>query len=247
MSETEKIKICSHCGVELENHMNYCPVCGAIATKKEKKNLENIEVVKKENEPLPKTDYQKLTLRERRKLTLEITGLILLSGIFITVVIDFITAHAITWSRYPLALSIVVFINIALTSFLYNYTLPATALSWISTTVVLLLLAHFTTNISWLPQLVIPIIFSAYLIVSVMIIIIKNLKKHGLNIIGLGLLAAGFLCVSIEITISLYAQKPINPEWSLIVFTGVTPGAVLLFFLHHRLKKKTDLKRFFHI
>jgi hypothetical protein len=35
--------------------------------------------------------------------------------------------------------------------------------------------------------------------------------------------------------------------WSLIVFACILPVAVILFYIHYRLNRGTDLRRFFHI
>lgn len=227
--------------------MNYCPVCGEPSIEEGLINPENIKITKNNKEKVPPTDYQKLTAREKRKLTWEIAGIILLSGILVTSVIDYVINQSVSWSRYPVSISLIVFLNITVITFLYRHIFWAGALSWVSTCTGLLFWDWITDSFNWSLELGIPILTILYIIVLALIFIIHKLKKLGLNIIVYALIATGIFCLCVEAIISLYTKEHIKLEWSIIVVASVIPVAFLLFILHQRLKRKTDLKRFFHI
>ncbi|HZH72559.1 MAG TPA: zinc ribbon domain-containing protein, partial [Mariniphaga sp.] len=91
------------------------------------------------------------------------------------------------------------------------------------------------------------IILVAYLSVLILIFFIRQARQKGLNVIAYSVIAAGILSICTEGMISIFIQNKIYLGWSLIVMVSVFFIAIPLFYIHYRLKKATDLKRFFHI
>ena len=209
--------------------------------------IEYIKVRKHEQDKKLLTDYQKLTKAEKMKLFWQISGIILISGILITLVIDLVVNNALSWSKYPVVVCSVIFINISLLRFLYNTIVFLLFGSFVSVSALLVLLDMFNGAIGWGVKLGVPLLFAAYIVFFVLILLIRLAKKHGLNIIAYCLLASGLLCICTEGIISLYRLNRFYIEWSLIVMASVLPVSVLLLYIHYRLKKGTNLKRFFHI
>ena len=241
------MRSCKNCGVELENNMNFCPLCGEPVIDESTENIEYIEIRKRQQEEKRLTDYQKLTRDEKRKLFWEISGIILISGIFVTLIIDFIGDYSISWSKYPLLVCAVAFINISLISFWYQRIFLLLSLSFFSTSALLIILDMFNGSIGWGVKLGIPLLLAAYIIVFILVLLIRLASKRGLNIIAYSFIAAGLLSICTEGIISLYTQSHFHLEWSIVTMASVVPVAALLLFIHFRLKKGIDLKRFFHI
>lgn len=239
------MKKCINCGVELERSMNFCPLCGEPVLDEDSNNTEYIKVRLKERREL--TDFQRLTSDQKRKLFWEISGIILISGIIITLIIDFLSDHSLSWSKYPLAICSILFINITLISFFYQNHFFVLSGSFISSSTLLILLDLFTGELNWGISLGIPLLFGAYFVVYVLIILIKRSKNKGMNIIAYSLLATGLLSIVTEAFISKYRIKELHLEWSLIVMASILPIAGLLLYLHFRLRRGRDLTRFFHI
>jgi hypothetical protein len=241
------MKNCNYCGVELEKNMNFCPLCGEPVMDENTDHLEYIEVRKRKQEENLLTDYQKLTKNQKRKLFWQISGIILLSGILVTLILDFIGNQTITWSRYTIAICAVLFLNTTMINFWYKKIPLLLIGSFISTSALLLLLDIFHGTIGWGVKLGAPILFAAYVIVFILISLIKAARKRGLNIIAYCLIASGLLSICTEGIISVQTMDRFHIDWSIIVMASVLLVAILLLFIHHRLKKVTDLKRFFHI
>lgn len=239
------MKNCTHCGVELENSMNFCPLCGEPVLDEISNNSDYIKVRLKERSEL--TVFQKLTPSQKRKLSWEISGIILISGILVTFIIDIIGDYNLSWSKYSIAVCSILFINITLFNFFYHRRLLVLIGSFVSSSALLLLLNLFTGEMNWGIKLGIPLLFGAYFVVYMLIILIKRSKNKGMNIIAYSLLAAGLLCIVTEAFISKYRIKDLHLEWSYIVMASVVPIAGLLLYLHFRLRRGRDLKRFFHI
>lgn len=239
------MKNCTNCGIELETSMNFCPLCGEGVPDENSKHSDYIKVRLKERSEL--TEFQRLTPAQKRKLFWEISGIILISGIIVTFIIDFISDNSLSWSKYPLAICAILFINITLVNFFYHNHFLVLLGSFISSSALLVLLDLFTGYVNWGMQLGIPLLFGAYFVVYVLIILIKRSENKGLNVIAYSLIAAGMLSMVTEAFISKYRIKELQLEWSLIVMASVIPIAGLLLYLHFRLRRGRDLKRFFHI
>lgn len=241
------MKTCSNCGAELENSMNFCPLCGEPMIHANTENTEYIKLRKREQEKKLMTDYQKLSGLQKRKLFWEISGILLISGMLITLIIDLLDGFTITWSKYTLAVCAVILINITLIVFWWKKIILWMAGSFVSTSALLVLLDLFNGNTGWGLKFGIPLLFAAYLIIFALIWLIWKTRERELNLITYSLLAAGLLCVCIEGLISLYSENTLALSWSLIVMASVLPVSSLLFYIQYRMKKGTDLKRFFHI
>jgi|GEM_PF-192862 len=238
---------CSYCGVELEENTNFCSLCGEPVWSKKADNLEYIKSRKQEQEQKLLTDYQKLTSFQKRMVFWQISGMILIAGSIITLIIDLLTSQGITWSRYPLTVTLVLFINITLIAFWYRKMLLLLTFSFLATSVLLILLDIYAGNTGWGMQLGILLLLAGYVGIYVFIAMVRNSKQKGLNIIAYSLIISGVLCVCTDGILSLYSGTSLHFGWSLIVMASVAIIAPVLLYVHYRLKKVTDLKRFFHI
>ena len=164
-----------------------------------------------------------------------------------TLVINLVENHTILWSKYPATVGLVVFINITLYTFSHKRVILFTAISFLSTAVLLILLDIYTKTTSFELNLGMPMLLAAYITVFVLSFMIRRAKQKGLNIIAYSFIAAGLLSICTDGIITLYSGNTLKFGWSLIVIVSVVFISIVLFYIHYRLKKATDLKRFFHI
>jgi hypothetical protein len=241
------MKICPHCGVELEEPVQICPLCryDLHDGKTDPKEISRVADVQQYDRFL--SDYVKLTRNQKRKLFWELSGIILLSCILITLIIDIVLSGTIMWSRYSITVCLVLFANFTLLSFWRQKLLLLLGGSFISTSSLLVLLDIYNKSIGWGTKLGIPLLSALYLMIFMLTWIIRITKQPGFNILGYGFIAAGVLCVCAEGILSVYFSDHISLGWSLIVFACMVPVAAILFFFHYRLNRGTDLRRFFHI
>jgi hypothetical protein len=119
--------------------------------------------------------------------------------------------------------------------------------SFLSLSILLILLDIFSGYTGWGLKLGIPLLLAVYFVISIFILMIKKAKEKQLNLIAYFFIASGVLSICVEGIISFYTNKMLKLHWSLLVIASVIPVAAILFFIHYRLKKGADLKRFFHI
>ena len=238
---------CSNCGVELEENANFCSLCGEPVWNKNTDNLAYLKSRKLKQEEELLTDYQKLTSFQKRMLFWKISGIILISGIITTLIIDLLGNQAVTWSKYPVTAGLVLYLNTTLIAFWYRKLLLLLFFSFLATSVLLILLDIYAGNAGWGMQLGIPLLLAGYTGIFVFIFIVRKAEQMGLNIIAYSLIVSGVLSICIDGILSLYSGNTLHFGWRLIVMVSVAIVAVLLLYIHFKLKKGTDLKRFFHI
>ena len=238
---------CNNCGVELEENANFCSLCGEPLVKMTRDNLDIINSGKTLQDEKLSMDFQKLTGIQKRKIFWKISGIILISAMILTLLIDFIANQTITWSKYPAAVSFVLFINFTLNTYLHKKNLLLLAISFLFTTFLFILFDIYAGETGWELKLGVPVLLALYITIYSLVLLIRNAKQKGLNIIAFSLIASGLLCIYIEAIISIFFQNSLTFGWSLIVLVSVALISTLLFYIHYRLKKATDLKRFFHI
>jgi len=236
---------CRNCGVELEENANYCSLCGESVLKNTGTEMDYLDPNYRRKKEL--TNYQRLSHLQRQKVFLEIAGMVLFSGVLVTFIINFLADHTITWSRYVVAAGLVLFSNIYIITLLRKKLLLLFSLSFVTTAFLLFLLDLFSGFKGWVSKLGIPVLFAAYVIVLAFVLLERKAKQKGLNIIAYSLVAAGLLCVCIDGIISIYATNYLMVGWSLTVMVATILTSSFLMYIHLRLKKITDLKRFFHI
>ncbi|HKL09613.1 MAG TPA: DUF6320 domain-containing protein [Bacteroidales bacterium] len=236
---------CKNCGVALDENIDLCPLCG-LNPDEESPSFEKIMLKETENtKSYPRFD--RLTKKQRLTFFWELSGIILLSTIIITSLIDFIINKSITWSKYSITVSLVLLVNTTLFTFLRKRQFIFLIFSFLSTALLLMLFDWYSQNNGWAIQLGIPLLFSFYFWVFLIAIITKYNKHHGLNILAYYFLATGFFTLCIDGIIAFYQTKVFQLQWSIIVFACLILISGILLYIHYRLKKEIFLKRFFHI
>jgi hypothetical protein len=238
---------CKNCGVETDLNMNFCPLCGEPATGKDIGQKEHREIPGSEREELIISQYKELTQKQRRKLFWELSAIILVSGIIVSLIINLVLSKSLTWSRYPVIIGLVAFLNITFIAFWQKRIILLFTGSFISTSILLMVLEFFNRNMSWSLTLGIPVLLAAYLITLGLISTIRISRQRGLNLIAFTLVAIGLLTMCIEGIISLNTINRFFIQLSIIVLVCIIPVAGILLFIQYRLKKATDLRKFFHI
>jgi hypothetical protein len=234
------MNICKNCGVELEPTMTVCPLCREAIGNKEC-------VTTADSDKKNRFIYGKKMSPPEKKFTWEIVSLILLSAIAATLVIDCIINKTITWSEYPVAISLTVFSYLSLFTFWPQHTTLQLAGGLIVSTLLLLLLDTITNGINWSIKLGIPLILAATFLTAIFIKIIHHSTYKGINLIAYGFLGVAIFCVFIDGILFFNLKGIFHVDWSLLVVACTIPVVLVLLFVHFRMKKGRSLKRTFHI
>ena len=171
----------------------------------------------------------------------------LVAGILSSTVIDLIINKNITWSKYTITVGLALVIHISLIVFLHARTVPLLLSGFIASSLLILLLDWINKSMDWAVTMGIPLLFCIYLIVLALALIIKKSRQKGVNLIAYVLLAIAMTGICTEGILSLNMHNALTLHWSLILLVCMVAISAILLFIHFRLKKATDLRKFFNL
>lgn len=240
------MNLCNNCGVELDNDMISCPLCGLeIGKKPDLPEMIDLE------EPTVKDkilrEIKTLTIDQKRKLFWEISGIILGSGIIVTLLINLIVNNTIDWAKYILVASLTAFVNITAFTLWRRRSFLLLIGSLVSLLLMLVIFDLMSFQSVWGKKLGVPILISFYMLLLMVLLVIRLSNQLGFNILAVIFIAFGLFLICIEFFISLYFHETLVLSWSIIAAVSMIPVAAILFFVHFKLRKGIELKRFFHI
>jgi hypothetical protein len=232
------MSICKNCGVELDDDMQYCPLCGVGVSGMEKDITTDTKGL---------AAFNRAMSQPQKKFTWEIICIILLPGAATTFIIDVIINERMTWSEYPVAICLVIFSYVSLFAFWHQKTIIQMACSFMLSSFFLFILDVLRNGIAWPVKLGVPLLFAANLVIAILIIFVRLSKFKGINLIAYAFLGASLLCFCIEGILSMFEIGAIYFKWSIIVAACNVPVILILLFVHLRLKKGRSLQKTFHI
>ena len=237
--------ICERCGVEIDDSADTCPLCGTELSDSDGKG--ESEPVSHQILPEFVDEIRPLNVKQRARLTWEISTLMFISAVIVVLFVDLISNRRITWSVYPIIATGFVWALSSLASFFYRYPVVLFVGAYINMLAFLLLIDIATSGHFWFVLLGLPITTCLFLVLGVLFIIAPRIDRRGLNIPAFILLGIGLFTMGIESTVDWYLFRAVSFTWSGLVLVSVCPVAIILLFVHYRLRKYVDLKRFFHL
>ncbi|MGA1977648.1 MAG: DUF6320 domain-containing protein [Bacteroidales bacterium] len=230
--------ICVNCGVELDDELKVCPLCGQVqGNNSEQKHLS-------QNCP---SEIIRLHRKETRRHLWELSGIITFSGIAVCTIVDLLISKGLKWSLFSDVSILTAWI--ILTLFLYLYKRTLIIITGLLFTILGALLAYdlLTPGTKWFFPVGLPLTISAFAAAGIVVILYQAANFKGFNIIAATLIVLAGFCIITEIILDKYLNGIVDLRWSLIVAISVLPVALIFFFYHYRLKKGNQLDSFFHI
>ncbi len=239
---------CYKCGVELDSALSACPLCGAPVPQDGDQNVGQAGQGAKPYPDFimdPQGAYN-LTGDEKRRIAVEILSLGLFLGSGTLVLADLLDAR-LSWSLYA-ALALLSLWGLVVGTIVFKGKPVVALLSATASISAFLLVADALGPWrGWSLSIALPITLAASVSLAGTAFAIHATKRKGLNVAGHVLIGIGFLLVSIETTISLAVTGSIVLRWSLITSLALMPLALILYYIHSRLLKGADLRKFFRL
>lgn len=227
------MSICKNCGVDLGEGNENCPLC--VPSERQAKRVAS------------PADLFRVSRIENKRHIFEITMLLLISGVIITLAIDAVFGRGMSWS---LATTTSIGYLIAMVSGTYllrqrpylMITVTAAA-----TLVFLWLLDHFTGANGWYRTIAFPMVVSAALLTAAVIFLNSLSRYRGLNLLATILVALALFAVITELLIDRMLTSEFTPQWSVVTAASLFIISMIFIFIHYRLKRGRSLGRLFHI
>jgi phosphatidylserine synthase len=230
--------LCINCGVELDDGLKICPLCG-----RDPENKGEQEHVS-DNYPTRIIQLQK---KENRRYLWELSGIIAFSGIAVCTILDFLTGKGLNWSLFSDVSLTAAWVILTLYLFAYKRTLTIVIFQLLVILTALFLIDLIATGREWFFPVGLPVTVAGFIAAGTVIVLYRVVHLKGLNIIASAFIALSGFCIITEIIFDKYRKGFVDMQWSLIVAVSVLLVALLLFFYHYRLKMGNRLDSFFHI
>jgi Family of unknown function (DUF6320) len=230
--------ICVNCGIELDEGLRVCPLCGKDAGEKsEQEHISN-------NYP---SGIIQLQRKENRRYLWELSGIIAFSGIAVCTIVDLLVSKSLKWSLFSDVSIAAVWIILSL--FLFAYKKPFILVSFLMLTILaaLFFIDLIAAGREWFFPVGLPVTIAASIALGAIIILYRAAHFKGLNIIAAALIILSGFSIIIEMTLDEYLFGFVYLRWSLIAAISILPVALVFFFYHYRLKKGNRLDSFFHV
>jgi hypothetical protein len=231
---------CTNCGVELDKGIMSCPLCGfSLGT------AENTETADK-SEYYP-SDIILLYKKETRKHIWELSGIISFSGIAVCTIVDLVIHKSLSWSLY--ADTSIMGSWICLTLILLAFRKYFLIVPGMLLTVLMMqfLFNLFSPPVSWFFGIGLPVTIAFFICASLIILLWKVAHFKGFNILAIAFIVLSGFCIVSEVFIDKFIQNKVDIHWSAIVGVSVLPLALVLLFVHYRMKKGKRLDSYFHV
>ena len=237
---------CRNCGVELDEHMNFCPLCGVLVLDRDREKREKLVAEKLVISTKLKTEIDRLDKAQKKKFFWEVASIIVASGVLSALALNLIIQTSLSWSLYVLVGGLTVFVYVTVFSFLINGWLIMSCL-FIVNGLSLLFIDLINNTLGWSVKLGIPLLLAVFITLAGAILVIRCTREKGFNIIAFFFLASAILSIAVDSLVSLYLENRLNLKWSVIVFASTLPVAFIMLYIHYKLRRGADLRKFFHI
>jgi len=230
-------KVCPNCGVILDDGLKECPLCNKPAqTKHERRGDE-----------LYPSDILNLTSKRNRIYAWELSAIIAFSASLICIIVDLVIVKGINWSLF--AVTGICGVWSIITAFTYFHKRPV-ILGFTLALSTLAMLAVFDIldpPLNWFVGLGLPISVAFWILFASFLLILRKLKWKGFNMLAYVFFEISALCIVIDIFTDKYFKDNVFIDWSAITSATLVPIAGVLFFIHYRMKRGSDLRSFFHV
>lgn len=233
---------CSRCGVEVDNHVERCPLCDTPIQR-----FDDVEPGERRYPIDQPAQKPPMSDRVRRRIFWEVLTILYAIGVIVVIGSDLRVDAAIDWSLYPTISIVLAWVYTTL--FVFFRKKPAIIAAGVTLFTVAYLAAIDLINgrLDWFFPVGLPIFCLFALIAALVALGCLKAKVRGLNVVAFITLGIGLFCVGVEFLMSLYQTGRAHFTWSIVVVLTLVPVSIILLFLHYRLRSRYDFRRFFHL
>ena len=225
--------ICKNCGVDLGEGNEKCPLC-------EPSDSRSDRIV-------TAADLFRLSRIENTRHLYEITMLLLVAGVIITLAIDAVLKRGINWSLMTTTCIGYLIVFISAIYLLRRRPYLVITLATVATLVFLWLLDLLTGHTGWFRSIASPLTVAAALLTAAVLFLNSLSRYRGLNLLATMLVALAIFALITEYLTDRIVSTAYRPQWSGITAASLVIIAMFFIFIHYRMKRGRSLGRLFHI
>jgi hypothetical protein len=194
------------------------------------------------------TSEEQTTMRNAKIWLFEVISLVSFTAAIVIFAADFAFGFDITWSVFPLAS--IVFVWLFISAFIALVHVPVVLVAGETILLIgfLLSISLFAGGFQWFNSLGLPIAGLSGFFTAITVLVIRLTRPAALPAIGISLLGIGFLLVGLELVLNNYLGREEPVSWSLVAFACTVSVFFLMLFINKRLKEHhSEFRRIFHI
>lgn len=225
--------ICKNCGVDLGEGNEKCPLCEPTDSRK--------------GRIASAADLFRLSRMENTRHLFEITMLLLVSGVIITLAIDAVFGRAISWSLMTTTCLGYLIVFLSALYLLRKRPYLVISFATAATLIFLWLLDLLTGHTGWFMAIACPLAVAGALLTAAVLFLNSLSRYRGLNLLASILFALALFVLITEYLTDRLIASAYNPQWSVVTAASLVIIAIIFIFIHYRLKRGRSLGRLFHI
>lgn len=227
------MSICKNCGVDLGEGNERCPLCDPSDDQ--------------EQGVVSPADLFSVSRNINTRNLYEITMLLLVSGVIITIAIDAVFGKGMNWSLMTTTCLGYLILMLSGIYLLRQRPYPIIAVTVVATIIFLWLIDRLTGNSGWSRSLGAPLTVSAGLLTAAVIFFNSLSRYRGLNLLASILVAVAIFSIIAEYLTDRLLASVFRPQWSVVTAASLIIIAMIFIFIHYRLKRGRSLGRLFHV
>jgi hypothetical protein len=238
------MSLCPNCKVEVGNSVHHCPLCHALIQPGDSPPPTHHAYPEQVLDP---DDRDKLTIREKHQIFLELYSGCSLIAAVVVLAIDILVDRRLSWSLYPLVSFAYLWLLVCMPVILTGHPWLIFAVLSPSSLLFLFLLDAIDGRMEWFYPvgLALGLLFAGA--VAACCVLTALAKRKGINVIAIFLTGAVLFSVGVDIILNLNLKHGLLLSWSAIVLIAGLPSAGFLFFMHYRIVHRASLRKLFHL
>lgn len=238
------MKLCPVCHIEVASPADRCPLCGADLGPVD--STQAAERPKADVPPGPGGESPEHPLPPGPRFWIwEAETLVAFAGLVVVLAADLAFGFAVSWSIYPILVIGWAWLSVTASHFLRPWPLLVASIETALLLGFLAILDLIVPGRPWFIPLALPItVFSG----AAAALLIARRRRAVLSNLALALAVVGVLLAIVEIGVTNYVSGTIALSWSILTFGCLLPIIVLLLYLQHRVKGRSEeLRKYFHV
>ncbi len=234
------MKRCKQCGVDIEDDVVRCPLCGASP------DGADADAVADGSQGV--TDIDPAERRKARFWLWEVFTVIVVAIALIVAAADFAYGFCLSWSAVPLTALAFIWIFVTAVAGLGRDIPLAYAACTIDLLLYLFVLDWLIPGDPWFVPFALPITLLVTVIGGGAAGIVRGLKLSVFQTLAVAVLSMGVSLLGLEIILFFAMDLGSILSWSIVAFAGCLSIALLLLVINKRLRERhADFKRVFHL
>lgn len=225
---------CVHCGVELADRENTCPLCGTPVLDPNRGPT---------REAMPEDKLEKTPRRLNRRFVVLLVSAILLVPFIVTFIVGQVLHLGLTWPAFVIGAEICFWVFFVL-PFLVRLSPLETVLTDTATAALyLLFIAYLTGGLSWYLPLALPITLLAGITAAVTVLIVTKHDITRLSAVAWSFVSISFLPGLIDMTVAHFRSGSFLPTWGWFATVPMLVLGTVLVVISHSARMTEWIRR----